>query len=69
MQGKYRYLAILLSLADFFDEKEGTTILERVAFLLRLSILALILHNYNITSRFGLFSFRAEHMIPLITIG
>ena len=26
------------SLSEFFEEKEGTTILERVAFLLRLSI-------------------------------
>ena len=27
-----------ISLTEFFDEKEGTAILERVAFLLRLSI-------------------------------
>ena len=31
-------LAITLSLADIFDEKEETTVLERVAFLLRLSL-------------------------------
>ena len=44
MQGKYNVtvLSDLLSLADCFDEKEGTTILERVAFLLRLSIYKLI---------------------------
>ena len=30
-----------LSLAEFFDEKEDTTDLERVAFLLRLSIVEL----------------------------
>ena len=29
---------ITLSLAEFFDEKEETTVFERVAFLLRLSI-------------------------------
>ena len=28
----------IIALLTFFDEKEGTTILERVAFLLRLSI-------------------------------
>ena len=38
MQGKKRYLAITLSLAEFFDEKEETTVVEKVAFLLRLSI-------------------------------
>ena len=32
----------------FFDEKEGTTILERVAFLLRLSICVLGAKNYCI---------------------
>ena len=42
--------------------------LSSVAFIL-LIILALILHNYNITSMSNLLSFRAEHMIPLITIG
>ena len=35
---KQRYLAITVSLAEFFYEKEGTTILDRVAFLLRLSV-------------------------------
>ena len=38
MQGKSWYLAISLSLAEFLDEKDGTTILEKVAFLLPLSI-------------------------------
>ena len=43
MQGKYRYLAITLSLAEFVDEKEETNALERVAFLLRLSIYRLVI--------------------------
>ena len=38
MQGKQRYLAISLSLAEYFHEKEETTVLDRVAFLLRFSI-------------------------------
>ena len=38
MQGKQRFLAISLSLPVILDKKEGTTILERVAFLLRLSM-------------------------------
>ena len=41
MQGKQRNIAISLSQAEFFDDKERTTILERVAFLLRLSIILL----------------------------
>ena len=43
MQGEYRYLAITLSLAEFVDEKEEINALERVAFLLRLSICSICL--------------------------
>ena len=36
---------IALSLSDIFGQKEGTTILERVAFVLRLSIYAAMIPN------------------------
>ena len=39
---------MLLSLAEIVDEKDGNTILERVAFLLRLSIYADYRHMTNI---------------------
>ena len=45
MQGKLRDLSIALSLSDCLGPKKGTSILVRVAKLLRLSIVTIRIHK------------------------